>query len=383
MTKIFIIAGEVSGDQLGAALMLALREKDPGIEFRGIGGSNMLRAGLTDSLFPMEDLSLMGIMEVVPKIPMLLNRIRQTVTSIRVYNPDIVITVDAPDFSFRVQKELKDQKVRAKRIHFVAPTVWAWRPERARKIAAFLDGLICLFPFEPEYFHRQGLQAVAVGHPVMKSGVREANGSLFRKAHGVPEGRKVVGLFFGSRSSEIDRLSDVVSGVARSLKNEMPDVGFVVPTLPRWEGRLKEILAAQGLEATISSDPAEKWNAFAACDAAVAVSGTVALEIAVADIPHVILYQMNNLTWAIVRRMVQTKFVHLANIMLKKRVVPEFIQDNASVDKIMPAIRSLLADSAEGALQKEAFSQVRELLVPDKSRSAAEQAADFVLSFRK
>lgn len=382
MTKIFIIAGEPSGDQLAGALMASLRAKDPTIEFRGIGGTQMLRNGLTDSLFPMEELTLMGIMEVVPKIPKILNRINQTVTAVKVFNPDIVVTVDAPDFCFRVQKELKEKSIRAKRIHFVAPTVWAWRPDRARKIAAFLDGLICLFPFEPEYFTKQGLQAAAVGHPVMKSGALEANGSVFRQAHGIPEDKKVLGLFFGSRRSEIDRLSGIIVGVAKSIKNDFPDIGFVVPTLPRWQAHLTALLAKEGIDAVVTTDPAEKWGAFASCDAALSVSGTVALEIAVADLPHAILYNMNAITWAVVKRMVTTRFVHLANIMLKRQIVPEFIQADATVEKITPTIKRILTDTAIQNAQKEAFEEVRKMLQPDPAVSAADQAADFVLKFR-
>lgn len=382
MTKIFIIAGEPSGDQLAAALMTSLRAKDPSIEFRGIGSTKMFQAGLSESLFPMEELTLMGIMEVVPKIPKILNRITQAVTAIKVFNPDIVITVDAPDFSFRVQKELKEKGVAAKRIHFVAPTVWAWRPDRARKIAQFLDGLICLFPFEPEYFVKQGLQAVAVGHPVMKSGALEANGSLFRQAHNIPEDKKMLGLLFGSRRSEIERLSGIILGVAKSIKNDMHDVGFIVPTLPRWKGKLQTLLSKEGIDAVVTADPAEKWNSFAACDAALAVSGTVALEVAVTDVPHAILYTMNPITWAVVKRMATTRHVHLGNIMLKKMVVPEFIQANATVDKITPTIKKLLTDSADRVSQKEAFAKVREMLQPDPALSAADQAAEFVLKFK-
>lgn len=380
--KIFVIAGEVSGDQLAAAVMLALKGKRPDIEFRGVGGSNMLRAGLTDSVFPMEDLSLMGLMEVVPKIPKLMNRIQQTVTAIKVFNPDIVLTVDAPDFSFRVQKELKDKGVRAKRIHFVAPTVWAWRPDRAKKIAAFLDGLICLFPFEPEFFRKEGLKAVAVGHPVMKSGALSANGAAFRQAHGIPETRRMLGLFFGSRKSEIERLSPVLLGVAKSLKADIPDLGFIVPTLPRWQEHLRKLLQGDGIEATITTDPAEKWDSFAACDAALAVSGTVALEISVTGVPHVMLYKMNGVTWTIVKRMVTTRFAHLGNIILKKKVVPEFIQDDATVDKILPAIRDVLTSPAIQAQQKDAFAQIREQLEPDKTRSAADLAAEFIIDLK-
>jgi lipid-A-disaccharide synthase len=382
MTKIFVIAGEPSGDQLAGALITSLLQKDPAIEFRGIGGTQMLRAGLTDSLFPMEDLTLMGIMEVVPKIPKIMQRINQTVMAIKVFNPDIIITVDAPDFCFRVQKELKENNIRAKRIHFVAPTVWAWRPERAKKIAAFLDGLICLFPFEPEYFTKQGLEAVAVGHPVMKSGALEANGSVFRQTHKIAEDRKVLGLFFGSRKSEIDRLSGVIIGVAKSIRNDFPDVGFVVPTLPRWKDHLRNLLAKEGIDAVVTADPDEKWEAFASCDAALSVSGTVALEIAVSGLPHAILYNMNAITWTVVKRLVTTRFVHLVNIMLKRQIVPEFIQSDATVEKITPTVKRILMDTAIQNAQKDAFSDVRKMLQPDPAVSAADQAADFVLKFK-
>jgi lipid-A-disaccharide synthase len=381
MIKIFIIAGEESGDQLGAALMKALKEKIPQIEFRGVGGAAMKQAGLGESLFPMQDLSLMGLVEVVPKIPKMLNRIIQTVTSIKVFNPDIVLTIDSPDFCFRVQKEIKKSKLKARQIHFVAPTVWAWRPERAKKIAAFLNGLICLFPFETKYFEEQGLHAVAVGHPVLKSGVLEADGSVFRRIHGFNEDQKILGLFLGSRKSEMDRLSKTIIETAKVLSTKIPGLGFIVPTLPRWREHIKNLLAQENIEAVVTSDPDEKWNAFKACDAALAVSGTVALEITVADIPHAILYRMNPITWKIVQHMVTTRHAHLANIMLDQALVPEFLQDEASVDRIAPALEKLLTDPLEQAAQKQGFQKVRDILQPDPSTSAAEQVAAFVQTF--
>ena len=381
MTKVFIIAGEESGDQLGAAVMKALRAKLPGVEFRGIGGDAMLRVGLENSLFPMSDLSIMGLVEVMPKIPKLLNRIIQTVTAIKVFNPDIVLTIDSPDFSFRVQRELRTHHLRAKQIHFVAPTVWAWRPERAKKITSFLDGLICLFPFEPKYFDNKKMNAVAVGHPLMKSGALKASGSLFRKANKIGPDQKVMGLFFGSRKSEFDRLSSIIIGTAKSLQNDIPDLKFVVPTLPRCRDYLKTLLANEGLEADVVSDPDQKWHAIAACDAALAVSGTVGLEIAVTGVPHAILYRMNAVTWEIVRRMVTTKHAHLVNILLQQAVVPEFIQEDAGVDKILPVMKKLLTDPVEQDLHKKAYQKVRDILQPDPSVSPAEEAASFIQTF--
>lgn len=380
--KIFIIAGEASGDMLASSVMIALKSKQPDVEFRGIGGSTMMASGLPESLFPMEDLSLMGIMEVVPKIPKMLKRIRQTVEAIKVFNPDIVLTVDAPDFSFRVQKELKRHKLKAKQLHFVAPTVWAWRPDRARKIAAFLDGLICLLPFEPPFFQRQGLSAIAVGHPVLKAGALEANGGLFRQAHDIAQDTQVVGLFFGSRRSEIELLSPVILGVAKSMANEHPDIRFIVPTLPRWKDHLEGLLKAEGLKAIVTDDKAEKWDAIAACDVALVVSGTVALEIAVVGVPHAILYRMNALTWQIVSRVVKTRHAHLVNVILQDTAVPEFLQDEAQVELILPKLKELLASREKQAKQKEAFQRVREMLQPDPALSAADQAAEFILKFK-
>ena len=379
--KVFIIAGEASGDQLASAIMTAMKSRQD-IEFRGIGGSAMLGNGLPESLFPMEDLSLMGLMEIVPKIPKMLKRIRQTVEAIRVFNPDIVLTVDAPDFSFRVQKELKRFNLRAKQLHFVAPTVWAWRPDRARKIAAFLDGLICLFPFEPPFFQRQGLSAIAVGHPVLKSGALQANGALFRQAHGITQDTQAVGLFFGSRRSEIELLSPIILGVAKSMAAENPAIRFIVPTLPRWKQHLEQQLTAEGIKAVVTDDKAEKWDAIAACDVALVVSGTVALEIGVVGVPHAILYRMNPLTWQIVNRMIKTRHAHLVNVMLQDTVVPEFLQDEAKVELILPKLKELLSSRELQARQKDGFQRVREMLQPDPALSAADQAAEFILKFK-
>lgn len=381
MKKIFIIAGESSGDHLGADLMHSLHMKYGNIEFRGIGGTEMLKAGLRESLFNIEDLALMGLAEILPKIPKLLSRINQTIMAIKVFNPDLVITIDSPDFSFRVQKALKQRNIKAKRVHYVAPTVWAWRPERARKIATFLDGLICLFPFEPDYFTKMGLQAVAVGHPVMSSGALHANGKAFRFRHMIADDQKVMGLFFGSRQSEMEKLAPVLIGVAQSLKNDIPDLQFIVPTIPRWQEHLQNLLASENLEALVTTNHEEKWDAFAACDAALAVSGTVALEISAVGVPHAILYRMNEVTWQVVKRMVTTQHAHLANIILKQPLVPEFIQEDAAVDKIYPVVKKLLSDPIERAMQKQGFAKMREKLQPDPGLKAADQAANFLEQF--
>lgn len=378
--KVFIIAGEASGDQLGAAVLKSLYQQDGNLNIRGIGGEAMKSAGLRESLFPMEDLSLMGIFEVVPKIPHILKRIRQTVEAIRVFNPDVVLTIDSPDFCFRVQKELSKTTCRAKRIHMVAPTVWAWRPGRAKKIARFLDGLICLYPFEPPYFETEGLRSVFIGHTMMSSGLLSGNAPSFRFRHMIGLERKTVGLFFGSRGSEIENNADAILEAASKLKQHDPDIYFIVPTLPKWKELLEAKLIERGLNALVLIGKEEKWDAMAACDVAIAVSGTVALEIAAVGVPHVITYRVNSLTWHIAQRLIKTPHVHLANILLNERVVPEFIQHEATSENIYVSVQNLLNDSNARYRQIENFGKIRDLLQNPEKINPADKAAGFILN---
>ena len=271
--SIYIIAGEASGDFIGSQLIRALCAQSPDININGIGGGLMHAQGL-DSLFPMHELSVMGIGEILPKIPHLLKRINQTVEDIIKKKPDIVITIDAPDFSFRVHKKLRKAlgENAPKLIHYVAPTVWAWRPKRAKKIARFLDGLICLFDFEPDYFTAEGLNAIAVGHPMMESGIIEA--TPFKIGQ---ENTKKVGLFFGSRVSEINRHADIFIQAAQNIEG---DIEFIIPTLPHIKPLLEEKLSALNHPCHVIETPDNKWAVFKGCDAALAVSGTVGLELA-------------------------------------------------------------------------------------------------------
>lgn len=379
--KVFIIAGEESGDKLGEGLILSLRKQNPDIEIRGIGGNGMSAAGMGQSLFPMDHLSVMGIAEVLPRIPKFLSLIAKTVQAIQVFDPDVVLTVDAPDFSFRVQKKIRKLGVRAKQFHYVAPTVWAWRSGRAAKVKQFLDGMICLFPFEPIYFEREGLHSVAVGHPMVSSGLIDGNGTRFRQAHSIPVKQKVLGLFCGSRASEVRGIAPLLIDVAKRVKETHPDLLCVVPTLPKWKDELQEMFSSAGCDAVITGDIAEKWDAFHAPDVAIAVSGTVALEIALAGVPHIVVYKMNKWTWEILRRVVKTKFVHLGNVLLGHLVYPEFLQDNATVEKISSAIDTLLSSEIECKIQEESSRKILYLLEPNPNEKAADRAAAFIRSY--
>lgn len=386
--SIYLIAGETSGDTLGARMMHTMREicaaddDAPHLHFHGIGGTQMEGEGLK-SLFPMSDLSLMGVAEILPRLQHLIRRINETVDDIAKREPDVVVTIDAPDFCFRVVKKLRERGVKKPVfIHYVAPTVWAWRPGRAQKVAALYDGLMCLFPFEPNYFTRHGLNAAFVGHPVMETKLAlttSGDRAKARAALGVPEDGKLLGLFFGSRMGEVKRMGGLIHDVALALRKNRRDLSFMVPTLPHLEPELRALL--KDVDNVYFTDGINtKSDSLKALDAAVAVSGTVGLELGVANIPHVITYTMNPLTWWLVKMLIRVRFAHLANILLNKRAVPEFIQDAAKSEIIAKAVSGILDEGFESEEQRASFATMRKLLRGRGDETPSVEAAQFVLN---
>ncbi len=339
---IFLVAGEPSGDVLGARLMRALKEETGGeVAFAGVGGPLMAAEGL-DSLFPMSDLSVMGLAEVLPRIPRLLRRLAQTAAAARRLSPDAVVTIDAPDFSFRLAKKLKGAAFPL--IHYVAPTVWAWRPGRARKIARLLDHLLALLPFEPPYFTREGLACDFVGHPVIESGADRGDGAAFRRAHGIDPEAPLVCVLPGSRRGETSRLLPVFSETLRQLAAANPSLQVVVPAAQSVAGDVAAAATNWPVPALVVLGESERYAAFAAADVALAASGTVALELALAETPAVIAYRVSPLTAWIGRRLIRVPFANLVNIVLDREVVPEFLQERCRPDLLALALRDLLSD---------------------------------------
>lgn len=380
--KIYIIAGEQSGDILGARLMTALTAKHDDYEFLGVGGSEMKAQGL-ESLFPMQDLSVMGITEILPRLPLIMRRIKQTATHIMREQPDIVITIDSPDFSFRVVKKLHERmnlKDFPKLVHYVAPTVWAWRPERARKVADLYDGVMCLYPMEPAYFENEGMKAAFVGHPAIESYNKSSAGHALRQELEIPENAKVMGLLFGSRTGELNRIGPILRQAAFQYAKQN-EVHIIAPTLPHLRNHVRNLLESMPCETHIIDDQSRKWDAFNAMDFAMATSGTVGLELAIADVPHVIGYKVNALTHYILKRKVNVGYAHLANILLDKPVIHEALQKDCTPDNLLEAL-SALEDKADS--QRASFERVRHMLYgTDESQSPSVQAAYFIESFRQ
>lgn len=335
--KLFLIAGEPSGDRLGAALMAGLKSLTQ-VEFAGVGGPLMQAEGLA-SLFPMEELSVMGIAEVLPKYLPLKRRIRQAAEAALASGAEALITIDSPDFCLRVAAIVKAARPEFRTIHYVAPSVWAWRPGRAAKMARVIDHVLALLPFEPPYMTAVGMTCDFVGHPV----VAEPLASASERAAFAGPGPLLLALP-GSRKGEISRLVPVFGEVVALLKLRHPDLRVALPTVRGVADLVRELTAAWAVPPQIIEDQGLKRGAFAAADVALAASGTVSLELAANACPMVITYDMHPLTMWLMRRAALIDTVTLVNLVSETRVVPEFIGPAARADRIAPALEAVLAD---------------------------------------
>lgn len=336
----FLIAGEASGDLLGGRLMQALKKKMNGqVRFAGIGGPRMVAEGL-QPLFAQSELAHFGVFELLQHIPHILKRIRQTIAEVKRLHPAALITIDAPDFSFRVAKKLKGAGIPL--IHYVAPTVWAWRPKRAKKIAAFLDHLLVLLPFEPPYFTREGLGCTFVGHSIVEGGAEHGDAQRFRHKYKIDARTPLLAVLPGSRRGEISRLMPVFAATIERLKAKHPNLHIVIPAAPGFAALLKEQTQSWPVPVTITEGDQDKYDGFAAARAALACSGTVALELAMAKLPAVIAYKLNKLTYFMFRRFIKIDYVNIVNLMHNRLVVPELIQEMCTPEKLSEAIHELL-----------------------------------------
>ncbi len=377
--EIMIIAGEPSGDIIGQRLMDALSEQsDTDVRFWGVGGDNMLSSGLK-SLFPMQELSVMGLTEVLPRLPRLLWRVREATAEVLKQRPDMVVTIDAPGFNFRVGKNLGNSGIPI--VHYVAPTVWAWRPERAQKVASFLDHLLAILPFEPPYFEKVGLPCTYVGHPVMEQGLR-GNGSLFRQKHLIALDSPLLALLPGSRRNEVKQLMPIFLDTVARLVKRYPSMRIVIPTVSNVTNLVQRQLLERGMDRVIVVGREEKASALDASNIGLTASGTATLELSMAKVPMVVAYRMQPITMAIVRRMVHVEKVCLVNLIANSSVIPEFLQERCTSANLSKAIDEIIADSAARKSQIQVFSEVREKLrcgeIPPSHR-----AAQVVLSILK
>ncbi len=366
----FLIAGEASGDRLGASLMKGLKTLQPDVRFSGVGGPLMAAEGLK-SLFPMGELSVMGLAEVVPRLAHLLSRVRQSAQAIDAAQPDALITIDAPDFCLRVAARARAQNPALRTIHYVAPTVWAWRAGRAEKMARHIDHVLALFPFEPPYMEAAGMGCDFVGHPVVADPQPdEAARHAFRTRLGVRGNSRLLLVLPGSRKGEIARMAPLFAEVAQGLSIFNQNVKFVIQATENTAETLKSMLP-NWPSGTRLMDPRDlcaedsqrqKRALFASADLALAASGTVSLELAAAATPMVIAHRFNWLTTRIVKAKVNLESATLVNILTQSKAIPEFLFEEAQARRITPFLARLLSDDGARAAQLGAENRAMEML---------------------
>ncbi len=353
MTSVFLIAGEASGDVLGARLMAALRAQHEGLVFSGIGGARMAEAGL-ESIFPMQELAVMGLAEILPRIFALKRRINQTIETIKATRPDIVVTIDSPGFCLRVLKAISGTGIT--RVHYVAPQVWAWRQERVKHYPGLWDELLCLLPFEPTFFAPHGLNPVFVGHPVLESGANLGDAARFRAQHNMAPGAVPVVLMPGSRVTETSRLLPVFRETMAQLSTRIANLQ---PVLAAAAG-IAEAVTAQTRDwpvpPIIVRDVATRYDAFAAARAALTKSGTSTLELAMAGVPMAVTYRVNPLSAMLARRMIKVEHVAMINLLAGRALVPELLQQDCTPAKLSETLHGLITGESAAATQRAGFA---------------------------
>jgi lipid-A-disaccharide synthase len=382
MKGVFVVAGEASGDILGARLIAALRRRRPALSFAGIGGPAMAAEGVA-SPFPISDLALMGFAEVLPKLPLLRRRMVQAVEAVQRARPAVVVTVDSPGFTLRLAARLRPLGLPI--VHYVAPQVWAWRPERVHEIARRVDRLLCLLPFEPEMFRAAGLDARFVGHPVLESGAGEGDADRFATRHGLAPDEVPLLVMPGSRAGEIRRLLPVFGAALSRLAEAQPRLRPVVPLAPAVAAAVAEAVRGWPGRPILLAESAEKPDAYAAARARGGVglikSGTSSLEVAAGGVPMVVAYRVHPISAAIARRLMRVRFASLVNILAGTEVIPEYLQQACTPDQLAKGLASLLSDPAARAAQSGSFATVLAALRPPAglpSEAAAEAILDLL-----
>ncbi|HUC50529.1 MAG TPA: lipid-A-disaccharide synthase [Xanthobacteraceae bacterium] len=375
--SIYIIAGEESGDALGAALARALSAQTAGtVKLAGVGGRAMAAAGI-ESPFPIDDLSIVGLMAIPQKLPKILRHIREATRTAVAARPDALVIVDSPDFTHRVARGVRLQAPAIPILDYVSPSVWAWRSGRARAMRAYVDRVLAILPFEPEAYRRlKGPPCSYVGHPLIErlSELRPNAQEAVRRQNGPP----IVLALPGSRSTEIKRHIDIFGRALAAVAARAGPIDVVLPTVPHLVTRVREAVAGWAVTPRLVVEPAEKWAAFRSARAALAASGTVTLELALSGVPTVAAYKLHLLE-AIIARIIRIQSrlpsVILANLVLGENAVPELIQEDCTAEKLTEALVPLLSDTPERSRQTKAFARLDGIMGVGEAAPSAKAAA--------
>ena len=373
---VFLVAGEESGDRLGAPLMRALRERRNEVTFAGVGGAEMAREGLV-SRFPISDLAVMGFNAVARKLPLILRRIRETAAAVIAAKPHVLVIIDSPDFTHRVARRVRRGAPSIPIVNYVSPSIWAWRPGRARSMRRYIDHVLALLPFEPQAHERLGGPPCSyVGHPLVETAPSlRPNEVEAARRHAHPA---LLLVLPGSRAIEVKRLLAIFTKAVEAVERAAGRVEVVIPTVPHLEATLRQETGGWSTPPRIVVDSEEKHAAFRIARAALTKSGTVTLELAVAAIPMVTAYKVTAFEAPILRRVIRAPSAILANLVLGENVVPEFLQEHCTVENLTQALLPLLSDTPERQRQLDAFARLDAVMETGIAHPSA-RAAEIVL----
>ena len=376
---VYIIAGEPSGDLLASRLMQALRDKEPDILFAGMGGETMTALGF-ESLFDISEISVMGIVEVIPKLPLIMRRLKQVMADIRERRPDVIVTVDSWGFVHQALARLKKEGNQIPKVHYVAPQVWAWKKGRAKTVAHLVNHLMTLLPFEPPYFEKFGLPCTFVGHPVIENtAYLTSDTPAFKSKYGIPEQCTLISVLPGSRQSEIKRLIPVFKQTLLELKKAFPDLFLVIPSVAAISEKVEAAFADLDIPRRIITGQSERLAAFRSSVFALAASGTVSLELTACETPHIIAYRFGYIFNRVAKYFSGTKYANLINILADKLIIPEFILENCSEILITPVALNLMQHPDKAKAQVDEARKYIHKLKPSGDLMPSEKAAETVM----
>ncbi len=371
---IALVAGEASGDILGAGLMASLKQQHPNVQFIGVGGPKMEAEGLV-SMFPMERLSIMGLVEVLGRLPELIKRRAKLIKDIIAAKPNVFIGIDAPDFNLGIELKLRETGI--KTIHYVSPSVWAWKQKRVFKIKKACDLVLTLFPFEAKFYEKYDVPVCFVGHPLANTIPLEVDRVAAKTTLGILQDNKVVALMPGSRGGEVSRLAPVFLKTADIILEHYPNTKFVIPCANQQrKEQIEELLISHKLPITLLDG--QSHETLAACDVVLIASGTATLEALLYERPMVVAYKLASLTYWIAKRLVKTPYVSLPNILAGRLLVPEMIQDKAEPDKLFAELQPLLEGKTKE--QTDSFKAIHLTLRQNASEKAAEATLKLINS---
>jgi lipid-A-disaccharide synthase len=375
--RIFLLAAEPWGDAIGARLIQALREQAPGdLELAGVGGPRMARCGLS-TLFPMRPPSPPSIAGLLPPGPRFWRRLRQTTQEVERRRPDLVLTIDSPDFALRLQGRLAGRPL--VRVQYEAPQAWAWREASAARLARNVDHVLALLPFEPAFFRRHGVPCSFVGHPLVEEVNASADGAHFRRRYQLSPDAPVLCLLPGSRASEIRQHLPVLEQAVSLIWRRVSQLRLVLPTLASLAPLVKRLVARWQLPVLVLEDRAERFDAYAASWLAITASGTISLEVALAGLPAISIYRTAALAGLLARRLTRVPHVNMVNLILGRPAVPELLQEDCRADRIAAAAVRLIGDEALRRDQQAALAEAAGRLRGDDERPPSQRAAARIL----